>query len=31
MECIDSVANDMFDCKIFVIDIEEDIIDDRRM
>ena len=29
MECIDSVANDMFDGEIFVIDIEEDIIDDR--
>ena len=29
VEWIDSVANDMFDGEIFVIDIEEDIIDDR--
>lgn len=31
IEWVDNVANDMFDGEIFVIDIEEDIIDDRRM
>ena len=29
IEWVDNVANDMFDGEIFVIDIEEDIIDDR--
>lgn len=31
IEWIDNVANDMFDGEIFVIDVEEDIIDDGRM
>lgn len=31
IEWVDNVANDMFDGEVFVIDVKEDIIDDRRM
>lgn len=31
IEWVDNVANDMFDGEIFVVNIEEDIIDDRQM